>query len=438
MVSVLFLISCEKEEALPSENTAENNLEQTTDKSTVSAKINPQVTQGNDHGHVWGESSRSGFRVTSTSYDDHKLYYTHNSWSADGNWIIFTSFRDMHNNNGTKTGNNIFAMNAPESSDGVVDYTIIQLTDHEGFNEGVNENHGSSTEDVVLSRTQNTLYYLLNYNNSVVIVELNFGQLIQDALNGLVGPSWQYDDIVRNYTTGSPKSVGGISLDHNENYVYVGLDFGTTTKIERVNINNGISNTIYTSYSWSVGHITANPWVSNEVIFNHAPHPDTGHTGIPPQFLHFVYGNGMSHQGIFQKQNGENPTHATWVDSNTIGFNIAPSSTNRRGYWQINKNGSGLTKITQYAVGGDNYYVHNTRVWGTNNYILDVANTGGGNPSYNTIFMYEYNASNGSLNYIGQGNNAHAHQSVSPDGQWLLYETREGGYNLNLKPKANW
>ncbi len=399
-------------------------IEKSNEDPTESAPPNGRKPK-KTFGGYWG-SEKSGSRLTKTNYDDHMIYYTHDSWSYDRKWIIFISDRD----NGKW---NIFAMKTSN-------YQIYQLTDINDFSTNIGS-QGRSTEDVVLSRTRNYLYYIRANNGSYVkLVEMNFGKLLADAVAGTVKSPSNYERVFRTYSSNNVTTTGGISLDKNELYVYTGLDYGSTTKLNRVRIANGASNTAHTSYKFSIGHIAANPWVSNEILFDYKKHPGTPYDYTPSQRIHFVRGDGGSYRRIYQRGNGENPTHETWVNANTIGFNITlrnDSDTEVRGYFQISKWNAGLVRKARWSTSSNDEYSHNTKRWGySNEYILDVVQVKGcgSNCTYATKQLYRVNTSNGQKIKLTNFLDAHAHQRVHPLGTSVLFENKsDNHYNLNLK-----
>lgn len=426
LFSVLLFQNCSED--IQTISAADSEIEEkTTDPSNARASgCNPNNIQGCDHGKVWGIDPRSGSLstgqvLTDRLKDDHLIYYTHNSWSYDGKWIIFTSTRDGGRNN-------VFALNMPGSADNWPDYTIVQLTDHDGFPEG------GSTENVVVSRYRNYLYYVLGTNNNqaVALVELDFGSLLNDALSGNVRESWRYDRVIRTYTSGGPKPEGGVSLSYNEQYLFAGLSFGNQSKIERVTISSGASHNVHTTYNWWVTHIVANQHTSsnNEVMFAHRDTDRKNRKGqsntTPVDIIFVVNGDGSNKRVVGRHSGGSRATHFTWVNSNTIGYNR--SSGSLQGYRHVDSYGRNDRLVASFPT---SYleYIHNTRIAGTNDYILDVANGGG-----KTLSLWKVNGSTGqrqALPFMNFGA-CHAHQTTSRDGQWLLFESRPGAHSLTL------
>lgn len=390
---------------------------------------------GGNHGKLYAPEN-SGQLITSKSYKDFKLYQSHSSWSPDGRWLIFTSWRD-------KNRNNFFAMNMPGTNDGVTDYQIIQLTDHSGVRE-IN-GAGASTEDLVISQQLNDkngdgvddyyLYYLLESNGQVIVVELDYGKLINDALNGTVGATWKYDRLVATWTSGSPTISGGLSLDASEDYVYVGLNFGGTTfYLQKVNISTGAKTNLHTNTGFSISHIIANPYISNRVIFSHSS-GKTPYNYTPSQRMYYY--NGSSVSPLFDQQSGDNVSHETWLNSNTIGFNL--TSTLRQvggvyqtGVWKVDVTRGNASKITEHS---SRRYIHHVGTNNGNTIYGDLMYGGTPEKPAATDQIWKFDTSTGTSTLIhNESLGTHAHHSISPDGNWMLFQQRSGADNLKMIP----
>lgn len=402
----------------------------------------PNVNQqGYNYGTIYRDE-RSGSRITAKVYNDHKLYQTHKNWSFDGNWMIFTSYRNgssIKPNSTYEYNNNIFAMNMPDSNDGVEDYIIVQLTHHEGLRDLQAGSGGASLPDIVISGTRNVLYWPIEHLNgsggtAVSIIELDFGKLIADALlvnqgsKSSMGWPGDYNRVVCSFVNGNPVISGGMSLDFNENYIYIGLGIGSTTglnRLMRVNVANGSESIIHDSYNYPICHIQANPWISNQVLFCYLNSATLGQA----QRMHLINGDGTNYRPLFQTY--ENVTHETWIGPYEIGFNVAPGSQNMSGLYKVYSFGYGPYALTSSST-PEMEYISHVKSPISNIFILDEGYEDGRH-NWGTESLIKYDQLTGQKTHLFSGNGTFfAHQSISPDGRWLLFESRDVGYNLHL------
>ena len=112
--------------------------------------------------------------LTSSTFNNSKLYQTHESWTADGKWIIFCSNRG---DNGTQ----LFVVNELTGD-------IVQLTDNPGIiGRGINLSHKEMK--VFYMRGERKANGISNFQ----VVELNIGRLIDDSMTDqLKDPSVRY------------------------------------------------------------------------------------------------------------------------------------------------------------------------------------------------------------------------------------------------------
>lgn len=282
----------------------------------------------------------------------YNLYHTHRSWSADGNWILFTSTRGT----GVPGIPNIYAVNSPNSNDDVQDFQIVQLTnlsDQFIIEDALN----GSTEDVVVSHTENVLYYVVSnylyredHPNEISrwkVVKLDFGRLIADALEGSLASPGTYETVrsgEMSPASGQFRVNGGISLDHDGHNVYFGMaeiyDLGRLGQwIRRIDFSRS------NSVAWGVYspsdnnehddnlmlHIQANPFKSGELIFNlvgnYYPNwPEKGQPNRGTWLVQDAKGNSTTvdylREGHSEPPRGgrDNVVHEVWMDEDHVGY----------------------------------------------------------------------------------------------------------------------
>jgi len=176
--------------------------------------------------------------LTSSQFNDSKPSYSRrHSWSADGNWVVFTS------NRAEASGRQIFAVNETTGD-------IVQLTN--------SQNVGR----FCLSSKEMKLYYLRTQQAIRQAVELNIGELLDDSMNGQLKAPSAYERVV----TELPLDLGQFSLDADDTYLYWGGHTDGTSVIHKINIQTGKIDKIL-DIDFQIGHLQANPWTPGEIFF---------------------------------------------------------------------------------------------------------------------------------------------------------------------------
>ena len=444
-LSLLFVTCSNRNEPVPISEEKSQLLIQSLSSNV--GKISRIPTEG----HV-----NTGLRISKQNANNHKIYYTHNSFSYNDNWLIYTT----KENNKT----NIFAYNVPESADGIEDGVTIQLTDIADF--PVEQTNGESTESIVLSRKEDVLYYLRTNNMSggqpnsyVDVIKLDFGQLISQACvlnNGIctqgnVSSPSSFETLLARFTWGNTQIGGGITMDYSEQNLFVGINAGKSV-IQKININTGLPTEIYASWKYTFGHLTANQFSDypGGLIWNWATNVQTNHytssgreeylddnrTKPNPKFypnmVNYVSYNGSNYRGV----GGTFSIHATWIDDRTIGYNIPDTWNPKTGLYSYSLQ-TGQNRWLTYSQYSeiekkDTAIFKHHSSFGNSMYLLDK--TYGSND--NTVEFLIYDALRDKYTRVPTKNDnafgAHAHQSFSNDKKWIVYETREGGYQVNI------
>ncbi len=286
--------------------------------------------------------------LTASSYNDSKPYQTHDTWTSDGNWIIFRS------NRGGDNGSQIFAVNE-------VTGDIIQLTDDPTVNTGT----------INLSRKEMKLFFIrggvsrqsgqtAKSQPPRQIVELNIGQLINDSMTGKMQTPASYERVV--VTLSQDMNGSGLALDADESRLYLSVTLNrpeSTTAptqpsrqptatdgrsqvdnrntdptenreaarirfelagrgksgIRAIDVRTGTITTVI-DVDLRMGHIQANPWTPGEIIYCHET------TGDAVQRTWAVNADGSNHRPIYMETPDEWITHETVAGPDELMFNI--------------------------------------------------------------------------------------------------------------------
>lgn len=255
--------------------------------------------------------------LTSKPHDDSKIYPTHQQWTADGQWVIFRS--------GLVKGE---AMAVHETTG-----DIVQVTE------------GGYSGMLNIAQKSMKLYFMRNpktgeENNSarsLQIVEVDLEKLFADSKAGKMKAANVYQRVCG--TMPPELGAGGdMALDAGEEWVYfrIGKEEAAKhlpagTKIEpafgprkmgagpsgiaRMNIKTGeIKHVI--SVPFQVGHIQANVWNLNEIVFCW----ETG--GKSPQRTWTVMADGTGLRPLYPEAPYEWVTHEAVIGKDEVALAI--------------------------------------------------------------------------------------------------------------------
>jgi oligogalacturonide lyase len=289
--------------------------------------------------------------LTASSYSDAKPYQPHDTWTADGSWIVFRSARGDN-------GSQLFLVHEETGE-------IVQLTDDPAVNAG----------SVNLSRREMKLFYLRGgamrgrVGDTIEskprprqLVELNIGLLLDDSKAGKLKKPDRYERVV--VTFPDTLRVGGMALDADEQRLYVSVSFGRfeppqaaprrregqpqdsadnrsrvdsrntdptesreaarvrfaeagkgSSGIRAVDVATGKITEVI-NVPLRMGHLQANPWTPGEIIYCHET------TGDAVQRIWAVNADGSNHRPIYVETPDEWITHETVAGADELMFNI--------------------------------------------------------------------------------------------------------------------
>jgi len=263
-------------------------------------------------------TGRSITVLTSSQYSDYKPYHTHDTWAADGNWIVFYSNR-------ADNGHQIFAVNELTGD-------IVQLTDSPG------------ATAINLSRKEMKMFYIRGQQIRQ-IVELNIGKLIDDSMTGQMKDPTVYERVV---VTLPDKPGGQLGLDADETYLYWGTIYRSettaprpqypgdrdrkayakfkeemfavatrgTSEIYKINVQTGKMDKVL-DIPFVMGHLQANPWTPGEIFYC----KETG--GDADQRIWSVKADGTNNRPIYVEGPNEWVTHETVSSPDEMMFIIS-------------------------------------------------------------------------------------------------------------------
>lgn len=341
--------------------------------------------------------------LTTSRHSSSKIYQDHPNWTADGKYIVFSS-----NRNTSAGGNVTFAGNSSASKR---QFYAISMDNHK----------------IVQVTTGNTDYLLLGHHKNVAfhfrdnqVIQLELGKLITDSENGTVKAPENYEKVVA--TIPDSLNPGGMCLDINDERIFFSTKSENNhSSIYSVEFDKN-KTTKLTEVPFRTGHFQANPYVSGEIMYCW----ETGGDAPQRMWVLSVDKNGkVLNRPVYNEKDDEWVTHEVFVGPDHILFNIMGHID------RLRKNPTGIVlfnirtneaKMLGQAkeLGG---YWHAA---GTKDLKWAVGDSFNGN-------IYRINIEEGDATLLTTSHRpntqspfssqAHAHQSISPDGKWVLFNS---------------
>jgi len=253
--------------------------------------------------------------LTSSQSGDRKIYPTHNQWTSDGEWVIFTSQRVV---------GEAMAVNEKTGD-------IVQVTE------------GGYSGMLSVARKSMKLYFMRRPDAprgvpvAVEVVEVDLIKLFADSESGNLKPVSAYERIC-GVTPPEMGAGGDMALDGGEEWVWfrVGKEESLKYLPEGTEISRpfgprnmgagpaGIAGmNIYTgelkhvvSVPFQVGHIQSNPWVPGQIVFCW----ETG--GKAPQRTWIVNADGTGLRPLYPESEYEWITHEAVISPDEVAIAI--------------------------------------------------------------------------------------------------------------------
>ncbi|MEL7599216.1 MAG: hypothetical protein AAGU18_03845 [Proteiniphilum sp.] len=253
--------------------------------------------------------------LTSSQSGDRKIYPTHNQWTSDGEWIIFSSGR---------VAGEAMAVNENTGD-------IVQVTE------------GGYSGMLSVARKSMKLYFMRRPESSrgapaaVEVVEIDLKKLFADSESGNLKPATAYERIC-GVTPAEMAAGGDMALDGGEEWVWfrvgkeealkylpegteIAKPFGPRNMgagpagIAGMNIHTGEIKQVV-SVPFQIGHIQSNPWVPGQIVFCW----ETG--GKAPQRTWFVNADGTGLRPLYPESEYEWITHEAVISPDEVAFAI--------------------------------------------------------------------------------------------------------------------
>ncbi|AVR45612.1 biopolymer transporter Tol [Christiangramia fulva] len=328
--------------------------------------------------------------LTTSRHSSSKMYQTHPQWTSDGEYIVFSSNRTARDGKGRQ----YYAVSMDN-------FEIVQITT------------GDDGSNFHLGWSSGNAYFVRNNN----IIELDLHRLLGDSEVNSVGKPEDYEKLLAKV----PDSIkpSGIGLDAKENRVFYSTRIDeNTSAIYSTDLKSGETKKLK-EVPFRIGHLQANPYVTGEVMYCW----ETG--GDSPQRIWYlsIGDNGaVTNKPLFEESDSDWVTHEVFMGPDHILFNVMGHldrlKKNKTGIFSLNLRTNELKYHGQTNGGG---YWHSNA---TKDGKWIAGDTFDGK-------LYRINANDSTdVKLLTQGHRglskspftkeAHMHQSVSPNGKWVL------------------
>jgi oligogalacturonide lyase len=272
---------------------------------------------------------------------------------------------------------------------------------------------GANVGDLLLGHKRNVAYRFRKNQ----VIELNLGQLLADNEAGKVRDSASYERVVA--TIPDELKPGGMCLDINDSRIFFSTRQGENASVIYSIDLQTQKTTKLVEVPFRTGHFQANPFVSGEMMYCW----ETGGDSPQRMWLLSIDKNGkVTNKPLYKEKADEWVTHEVFAGPDHVLFNLMGHLD------RLRKNPTGIvllntrtneSKLLGQAkeLGG---YWHAT---GTKDLKWAVGDTFDGN-------IYRLDIEQGTSRLLSTGHRpntkspfssqAHAHQSISPDGKWVL------------------
>ena len=256
--------------------------------------------------------------LTTSQYNDSKIYQTHPQWTADGEWIIFRSDR---------VPGEALAVNEKSG-------VIVQVSE------------GGYSGMLNIARKSMKLYFMRSApsengkskEGQLQVIEVDLARLFADSETNTIKQASLYQRVC-GITPAGMDAGGDMAIDADEEFVYFRIGsmeaskhLPAGTKIEpnfgpngrgagpsgigSMNIKTGESKVVV-AVPFQVGHIQTNPWVPGEIIFCW----ETG--GKAPQRTWTVLADGSGLRPLYRESEYEWVTHESVVSKDEVAFALS-------------------------------------------------------------------------------------------------------------------
>ncbi|MGO4918576.1 biopolymer transporter Tol [Maribacter spongiicola] len=332
--------------------------------------------------------------LTTSRHGNSKMYQTHPQWTADGKYIVFTSNRTSKKDN---YDSQYYAISTN-------DFNITQITT------------GKNGRDFHLGWHKNVAYQFKGNN----LIEIDIEQLLKDSETGNIKSSEDYITLLATV----PKNIkpSGLGLDASEKAAYFSSKINDSLyAIYKVDFKTGKTVKLKEVPFW-VGHLQANPFVEGELMYCWETRGDS------PQRMWYlsIDKNGkVTNRPLYEERENDWVTHEVFMGPDKVLFHLMGHidrlQENQTGIYSLNLRTNELKFHGQTGDGG--YWHCNATPDGKwiagDTFDGKLYRINADNPKDTTLLTTGHRL----LSKSPFSSEAHMHQSISPDGKWILFNS---------------
>lgn len=332
--------------------------------------------------------------LTTSRHGNSKMYQTHPQWTADGKYIVFTSNRTSKKDN---YDSQYYAISTN-------DFNITQITT------------GKNGRDFHLGWHKNVAYQFKGNN----LIEIDIEQLLKDSETGNIKSSEDYETLLATV----PKNIkpSGLGLDASEKAAYFSSKINDSLyAIYKVDFKTGKTVKLKEVPFW-VGHLQANPFVEGELMYCWETRGDS------PQrmwYLSIDINGKVTNRPLYEERENDWVTHEVFMGPDKVLFHLMGHidrlQENQTGIYSLNLRTNELKFHGQTGDGG--YWHCNATPDGKwisgDTFDGKLYRINADNPKDTTLLTTGHRL----LSKSPFSSEAHMHQSISPDGKWILFNS---------------
>lgn len=339
-------------------------------------------------------SGRKVIALTTSKHENSKMYHTHPQWTANGKYVVFTSNRTTTRDN---WDSQYYALS-------MKDHEIVQITT------------GKNRRDFHLGWKTNRAFQFKNGN----LISIDLERLLLDSESSSVKEPETYEHIIAKLP--NDLHPEGMALDAAEDKIFFASNLGSELYgIYMLVFSSGMTKKLLEVPFW-VGHLQANPYKTNSFMYCWETRGDAAQR---MWYVTVEKDGKVNNKALYKERPNDWVTHEVFVGPNKVLFHLMGHldrlQENQTGIFSIDTRTDETTFHGQTDMGG--YWHSNASL--NSNYI--IADTFDGK-------LYRINANDPDQRILltqghrklGAGpfsSEAHMHPSVSPNGQWALFNS---------------
>ncbi|KJD34839.1 biopolymer transporter Tol [Tamlana nanhaiensis] len=333
--------------------------------------------------------------LTTSRHSNSKMYQTHPQWLANGEYIIFSSNRTAKEGSWDRQ---YYAISTKT-------FEITQITT------------GKGARDFHLGWHKNVAYRFKNNT----LIEIDIEAILKDVDHNKVKTPEAYEKVLAKVP--STIKPSGLGIDANETAAYFSSKINDEEQaIYKTEFKTGKTTKLVT-VPFRIGHLQNNPYVSGELMYCW----ETGGDSPQRMWLLSIDENGtVTNRSLYEERATDWVTHEVFMGKDKVLFHLMGHldrlKVNQTGIYSIDLRTSKLTFHGQSHVDGGYWHCNATPdgKWiAGDTFDGKLFRINAENPDDTVLLTQGHRL----LSVSPFSKEAHLHQSISPDGKWVLFNS---------------